>query len=236
MFPSDPVAKDFTCGATKRSYIITHGLAPYLRDLLLADVKKANTGFTVHYDETTTIQIKKQMDIILRYWSVEQNKVVVYYVASLFFGHAEAKTVTKHLLEALADNGLPVNKVIALFSNGPNVDTAITNLVNKELTDSPLPVMVDIGSCNLHKVHNAFGKGLAIFGHDAVDLALKLFYWFKHSAARRDDLKIVQFALELDSIFLLRHVESRWLSLQPAVTRILSQWLALTKYFRSSRQ
>jgi len=28
MFPSDPVAKDFTCGATKTSYIITHGLAP----------------------------------------------------------------------------------------------------------------------------------------------------------------------------------------------------------------
>ena len=100
--------------------------------LLLADVKKSNTGFTVHYDEMTTIQIKKQMDIILRYWSVEQNKVVVHYVASLFFGHAEAKTVTKHLLEALADNGLPVNKVIALSSDGPNVNTAITNLEKKK--------------------------------------------------------------------------------------------------------
>ena len=81
-------------------------------------------------------------------------------------------------------------------------------------------------------MHNASGKGLAVFGHDAEDLALKLFYWFKHSAARWEDLKIVQFALELDSVFLLRHVESRWLSLQPAFTRILSQWLALTKYFR----
>jgi len=232
MFPSDPVAKDFTCGATKTSYIITHGLAPYFRDLLLADVKKSNTGFTVHYDETTTIQIKKQLDVILRYWSLEQNKVVVHYVASLFFGHAEAKTVTKQLLGALADNGLPVNKLIALSSDGPNVNKAITNLVNKELTDSHLPMMVDIGSCNLHKVHNAFAKGLVVFGQDAEDLALKLFYWFKHSAARREDLQIVQFALELDSIHLLRHVESRWLSLQPAVARILSQWPALLEYFK----
>ena len=74
-------------------------------------------------------------------------------------------------------------------------------LNNEELTDSHLPVMVDIGSCNLHKVHNAFGKGLDVFGHDAEDLALKLFYSLKHSAARREDLKIVQFALELDSVF-----------------------------------
>ena len=65
------------------------------------------------------------------------------------------------VFEALADNGLPINKRIALSSEGPNVNAAITNLVNKELTDSHLPMMVDIGSCNLHKVRSAFAKGLA---------------------------------------------------------------------------
>ena len=47
-----------------------------------------------------------------------------------------------------------------LSSDGPNVNAAITNLVNKELTDSYIPMMFDIGSCNLHKVHNAFAKRL----------------------------------------------------------------------------
>jgi len=50
-----------------------------------------------------------------------------------------------------------------LSSYGPNMNAAITNLVNKELTDSHLPVMVDIGSCNLYKMHNAFAKRLATF-------------------------------------------------------------------------
>ena len=70
------------------------------------------------------------------------------------------------VFEDLADNGLitvPINKLIALSSDGPNVNAAITNLVNKELTDSHLPMMVDIGSSSLHKVHNAFAKGLATF-------------------------------------------------------------------------
>ena len=67
------------------------------------------------------------------------------------------------VFEALADSRLPINKLIVLSSDGPNVNAAITNLVNKELTDSHLPMMVDIGSCNLHKVHTAFAKRLATF-------------------------------------------------------------------------
>jgi len=64
------------------------------------------------------------------------------------------------------------------------------------------------------------------------DLILKLFYWFKHSAARREDYKTVQISLQLDEVFLLRHVPSRWLSLQPAVVRIVSQWSAIKSYFK----
>ena len=48
-----------------------------------------------------------------------------------------------------------------LSSDGPNVNAVITNLVDKELTDSHLPMVVDIGSCSLRKVHNAFAKRLA---------------------------------------------------------------------------
>ena len=72
MFPSDAIAKDFTCGANKMSYLVTHGLAPYFKEQLVKDVKKLNTGFTIHFDETTTAQVKKQMDVIIRYWSLEQ--------------------------------------------------------------------------------------------------------------------------------------------------------------------
>ena len=67
------------------------------------------------------------------------------------------------VFEALADNGLPINKHIVLSSDGPNVNAAVTNLVNKELTDSYIPMMIDIGSCSLHIVHNAFAKSLATF-------------------------------------------------------------------------
>jgi hypothetical protein len=226
------ISKDFTCGATKVSYLITHGVAPYFKERLLSDIKKSNRGFTVQYDETTTAQVKKQMDLVVRYWSDEHNRIIVHYLESMFFGHAEASTVKTRILQSMYANGLPLSKLLALSSDGPNVNKSITAQVNKELAECHLPTLIDIGTCSLHKVHNAFSKGLDDFGSDSEDLSVKLFYWFKHSSARREDLKIVQFSLELDEVFMLRHVPSRWLTLQPAVKRILEQWRALHSYFK----
>ena len=84
MFPANIVASDFSCGSTKVSYLITHGLAPHFKKLLLDDIVKSMTGYTLHYDEATTEQNKKQMDLIIRYWSTTQNKITVHYLGSFF--------------------------------------------------------------------------------------------------------------------------------------------------------
>ena len=88
-----------------------------------------------------------------------------------------------------------------------------------------MPSLIDVSTCNLHKVHNAFDTGLAVFGSDAKDLALTLFYWFKRPAAHREDFKKIQFQLDLDDVILLWRVSNRWLSLQPAATIILNPGL-----------
>jgi surfactin synthase thioesterase subunit len=143
------------------------------------------------------------MDLVIRFWSLKKKQTVVQYIGSLLFGHATASTVTKELLDFIAQNGLPLSRLLAVSSDGPNVNKAITEQINKALSEAHLPIMVEIGTCNLHKVHNhnAFGKSLQLFGRDAEELTLKLFYRFKHSAARRSDFKAVQFHLDLDDVF-----------------------------------
>lgn len=236
MFPNENLIKDMSCGATKASYVISHGIAPYFRDLLTSDVIKSNTGYTIHFDETTSAQLKKQMDLVIRYYSTLRKKVVVHYLDSAFFGHATADTVTSTLINTLASHRLPVSKLLNLSSDGPNVNKSIIAQVNKQLTDAKLPVLVNIGSCNLHKVHNAFARGIAVFGRNAEELSVKLFYWFRNSAARREDLTDIQFDLNVDEVFFLRHTPSRWLTLQPAILRILNQWAAIKAYFSSRHQ
>ena len=53
---------------SKVSYVIDHGLGPYFLQNTVDDILSTpGTYFTLHFDETTTSQIKKQLDILVRY-------------------------------------------------------------------------------------------------------------------------------------------------------------------------
>ena len=89
-----------------------------------------------------------------------------------------------------------------------------------------------MGSCQIHVAHNSFRKGIEAYGEAIENLCIDLFYFFKLSASRREDYLAIQQKLDLDEIVFLRHVESRWLSLLPAVERVKSQLPALLEYFK----
>ena len=69
------------------------------------------------------------------------------------------------------------------------------------------------------------------YGSDAEELCLNLYYFISKSPARREDLLVIEEALGLDELVLLRHVQSRWLSLVPALQRVISMKAALVKLF-----
>ena len=79
-------------------------------------------------------------------------------------------------------------------------------------------------------VHNAFGKGIEKYGKDIDQLCLDLHALFKYSAARHEDFKEVQLELGLELHNFQQHTEVRWLSMGPAIDRIVEQWDAVT-YF-----
>ena len=61
---------------------------------------------------------------------------------------------------------------------------------------------------------------------------MDLFYFFKLSAARREDFLKIQQKLDMDEVVFLRHVESRWLSQLPAAERVKDQFPSLLEYFK----
>ena len=81
-------------------------------------------------------------------------------------------------------------------------------------------------------LHITFRKDIEAYGEAIENLCIDLFYFFKLSASRREDYLAIQQKLDLDEIVFLRHVESRWWSLLPAVERVRSQLPALLEYFK----
>ena len=73
--------------------------------------------------------------------------------------------------------------------------------------------LVDLGSCSIHTIHNAFGKGLEKCGKEIEQLCMDLHALFKYSAARREDFREVQIEMDLDLTNFLQHTVVRWLSI-----------------------
>ena len=116
-----------------------------------------------------------------------------------------------------------MGKLIALARDGPNASKTILNELQQMIKDDypQFAGFVDIGSCVLHVVHNAFGKGLEKYGKEVDQLCLDLHAIFKHSAARREDYQQLQFNMGVELHTFQQHTEVCWLSISPAVSRIM---------------
>lgn len=90
-FPDSSIAQHMKLGSTKASYLIVYGLAPYFQSYFLRDIRAGIGFYTLYFDEITTRQVKKQMDIHVSYWSPVFNMVIVLYLDSKFVGHADAE-------------------------------------------------------------------------------------------------------------------------------------------------
>ena len=134
MCPDSEIAKGVKMSCTKVSYVIGHELGPYFLQKTVDDILNTpGTYFTLHFDETTTSQIKKQFDILVRYYLDNHNEVRVRFLKVAVFGHAYAESVANELCETLQKFSLPLKYLLSLSSDGPNVNKAIKTNINSKL-------------------------------------------------------------------------------------------------------
>lgn len=218
MFPDSAIATKFTIQADKMSYVISHGLGPYFKKLMIEDVKKADK-FVLIFDEQTNNQNKKQLDMFLRYWSNEKQGVTNRFYKSVVLGHAYATTIRDVILESFATDGLDLNKLLMLGRDNPNVNISLENLIAMEMKKQG-GCLLKIGGCNIHVVHNAFKNGISSCKWYVDNFCLDLYSWFKCSPARQEDFKNV--VDEIDAALektILYFCITRWVLLGKVVTQ-----------------
>ena len=234
MFSNPGTLETFSMSRTKLSYAIGHGIGPVFKEELISDVRASQSPFSLQYDETTQCQVKKQMELHIRYWSPVHNEVWIRYYSSEFFGHAEGATVANAIVSAFKNDNVPVPQLLTLGNDGPNVNKTIWRELEQKIrrANPDFQGFVDLGTCNIHIVYNSFGKGLDKYGKDAEQLLIDLHSLFKYSAARRQDYKNLQLNLDLELKLFIEHSSLRWLSIGPAVRRILEQWQAIEQFVK----
>ena len=157
-FPDSLIAKSYKQASTKIKYMIQFGIAPYMKDIVMEDMKKEQYCF--HFDETTTSQIKKQYDGYITYFSKQFNQITCSYVGSLFVGRCPAKALLDHFYHFIEELKLDLDNLLNLGMDGPNVNKLFATELMEELEHDNSTSFIYNGGCTLHTVHNGFGKGM----------------------------------------------------------------------------
>lgn len=177
--------------------------------------------FSYKFDETTTIQVKKQYDAYVQFESKRFGDIVNWYCGSLFLGHCKAVDLKDHFFEFGRKLTWDIDFLLQIEMDGINLNL----LFHKLLT------IIDIGTCGLHNIHNGFSVALKELDFDFDGFAHDLWFFFKNSSARREDYKLTELITEVESAIVLRHVSSRWLTLKKVLIKIIGQWENLKEYF-----
>ena len=184
------------------------------------------------FDETTTLQNRKQMDCLIRFWSKPNGQVLTKYLTSFFFAHAPGEKLVDFFCELVRNIDLPCEKMFNTSSDGPSINKKVHRLLNDELKKLGYKGVLPFIPCCLHVVHNAFHKGIAAMPYDIEQLPYNLHAWFKNAPCKEEDFRALadDTILEDESLF-MRHISTRWLTLAPALKRIISRWDNAKQYF-----
>ena len=103
--------------------------------------------------------------------------------------------------------------------------------MKKKLSDDYECMLINIGSCGLHIVHNSFKTGATVTERKVKALLPSLYYLFKDLAAKREDFFKVPGGTRLP----LKFVNHRWLENEPVCERALQIWEDILNFVKASR-
>ena len=148
-------------------------------------------GYTAMFDDTKRNQNRKQLHVLVRYWSNERKQIVSKYLTSVFFRRASGIGVLLNILQAIEETGLPRDVLFNISRYGPNIIKTVWREINGTLKKEDFSGVILKTICCLDIVHNAFCKGFYIYGEDSEELACNMHYWFKNAPCKREDSGIV---------------------------------------------
>lgn len=227
IYPDSAIAKKLACGRTKSEAIVTNVLAPKSVETIMNGL--SNGRYFSLSTDASNMKNRKLFPVCLQYFTLSgiQKKLLDFIEQN----DESSSEIADMLISCLGTYNLSVNNV-----SGYSADNASVNYGCKKSVFTALKALnknIIKANCNSHVVHNTLRKVTDIFDCDIETIVTSVYGHFSISANRRVDLQSFFAFVDLEFHDLLRHVPTRWLSLGPAIERLLKSWPALLSYFKS---
>ena len=229
-FPDSKIAERFQCGHTKTAAIINKALAQHYMEAIIPTARDG--PITIMMDESNKRSDDKACAIL-----VKMIDPTTFCVVNRFLDMPVCNIPTSANLFSVLEATLSKYNILWSSIKGFSSDTASVmvgkhNSVLSRVREATDNHVFDFG-CVSH-IANLCANSLTKALHFPVeDLLIDTYYFFHGSSKRREDYKEFQLFTGVEMEEILKHVSTRWLSLERCVGRILSQWGALRSYFNS---
>lgn len=216
---------------TKCSGIIKNILFCHFKQMLRQDI--GDSPYSLLLDESTDISVTKQLGVCIVYYSASQNRTVSTYLKLETIDAGTAVSVLNGMKSVLSFYNLDLQNLRGIGTDNANVmvgrENGVFSMLLKEVDHLILI------RCVCHSVQLSVSAAAANVLPTHLEFLLSETYnWFSKSTNRQLSYKQLYNAINngIDPLKILCVAQTRWLSIEDAVTRILDQWLELKQHFK----
>ncbi|XP_029641218.1 uncharacterized protein LOC115216161 [Octopus sinensis] len=202
-------------------------VAPYFDGNLISDI--GDRKLSLLLDESNDISINKLLGIVIIYYSDTHKKVVQTYLSMVPLETCDADGILDALKTELVKKKLDIKNLLGIETENARVMTGVNNGVFQKLKEVPSLILF---RCVCHSLQLAVSHTCAeCLPINLEFLVSETYKWFSHSSTRQSAYKQLYFAInDKEPLKIVNSCTTRWLSTEPAVNRILSQWFELHSF------
>ena len=232
IFPDSTVAKKLACGRTKAEALVTEVLAPKSEEIVITELTSTDAMKPKYFSLSTDashMKNRKMFPICLQYFTIDSgiNKKLLDFVEQ---NDEKSAEIADMLISNLNDKGLEVKNVSAYSADNASVNYGCQKSVFTALHSVNNNIVK--ANCNAHVVHNTLRKMTDVLDVDVETIVTSIYGHFSISANRRTQLQEFFEFVDTEYHDVLRHEATRWLSLGPAISRLVESWAAIVSYFQ----
>lgn len=234
IFADSNTAKSISCARTKTEAIVTGVISPWVIEQV--QVSLQNVNYLGVSTDASNHGAEKIFPIMIQFFDWQEG-IKTKLLDVLSTPNETADTITEIIKTSLQKYDLLMKCVSFTADNanvnfggvnrqpGQNVWTNLKNFLDKDI--------VGVG-CPAHILHNCIQHGTDNLHIDIESVVMKLFNYFSVYTVRTEALKDISEYIDVNYQKLLFHSKTRWLSLFPAIERILKMYEPLKQYFLST--
>ena len=183
-------------------------------------------AFSLLMDESTD---REREGTLIRFYDESTLHIATGFLGLQEVPEANASNLLECLDFHMIQAGLSYEKLIGWNSDGASVMLGRRNSFVSRLKEKQPRLYVL--HCICHVSHLIVSDAMPCIPSYVTSLTENLYWWFHHSAKRVTELHSFQEWLQIEGHKILKKVDTRWLSLDACVNRIIEQYAPLVSYF-----